>query len=263
MRTPQLIIKEVAVNILGIDVGGSGIKGALVDTETGKFTTDRLRIDTPEGFAPADVLGTIARMVAEFDYQGPLGIGFPAVVMDGVVATPPTSLAYRGWVDLDVARRVQEMTGCPTAVLNDADAAGYAEMRFGNGRNEPGVVMVFTLGTGIGSALFMNSQLVPNTEMGRVYLRKKKRGAEHQAAERVRDEQDLSWKAWGQRLNDYFGHIELLFWPRLIIVGGGVSKKHKKFFKYIDVRAELRPARLRNRAGIVGAAMAALEKDEG
>lgn len=250
------------MNILGIDVGGSGIKGALVDTETGKFASDRLRIDTPENFRPDDVLATIRQMVAEFEYQGPLGIGFPAVVMEGVVVTPPTSLAFPGWENLDVARRLEAETGCPTAVLNDADAAGYAEMRFGNGRNEPGVVMVFTLGTGIGSALFLNGKLVPNTEMGRVYLQKKKHGAEHQAAERVRDEQDLSWKAWGQRLNDYFSHIELLFWPRLIIVGGGVSKKHKKFFKYIDVRAELRPARLRNRAGIIGAAMAAKEKDD-
>jgi polyphosphate glucokinase len=250
------------MKILGIDVGGSGIKGALVDTETGKFASERLRIDTPEGFAPDDVLATIRQMVNEFDYQGPLGIGFPAVVMDGVVVTPPTSLAYPGWEDLDLARRVEEETGCPTAVLNDADAAGYAEMRFGNGRNEPGVVMVFTLGTGIGSALFVNGRLVPNTELGRLYLRKKKQGAEHQAAERVRDQQDLSWKAWGQRLNDYFKHVELLFWPRLIIIGGGVSKQHKKFLKYIHVRAELRPARLRNRAGIVGAAMAALENYE-
>jgi polyphosphate glucokinase len=250
------------MNILGIDVGGSGIKGALVDTETGKFASDRLRIDTPEDFRPDDVLATIRQMVAEFEYQGPLGIGFPAVVMEGVVVTPPTSLAFPGWENLDVARRLETETGCPTAVLNDADAAGYAEMRFGNGRNQHGVVMVFTLGTGIGSALFMNGRLVPNLELGRVYLRGKKRGAEHHAAERVRDEQDLPWKEWGQRLNNYFNHVELLFWPRLMIIGGGVSKKHKKFLKHIHVRAELLPARLRNRAGIVGAAMAALEKDE-
>jgi polyphosphate glucokinase len=251
------------VKILGIDVGGSGIKGALVDTETGKFASERLRIDTPEGFVPDDVLATIRQMVTEFDYQGPLGIGFPAVVMNGVVVTPPTSLAYPGWEDLDLARRVEEETGCPTAVLNDADAAGYAEMRFGNGRNQRGVVMVFTLGTGIGSALFLDGRLVPNLELGRIYLRNKKRGAEHQAAERVRDELDLSWKEWSQRLNAYFNHIELIFSPRLMIIGGGISRRHKRFLKYIHVRAELLPARLRNRAGIVGAAMAAKEKDEG
>jgi polyphosphate glucokinase len=251
------------MNILGIDVGGSGIKAALVDTETGRFASDRLRIDTPDGFRPDEVLATIRQVVAEFKYQGPLGIGFPAVVMDGVVVTPPTALAFPGWENLNVAERLEQETGCPTAVLNDADAAGYAEMRFGNGRNQPGVVMVFTLGTGIGSALFLDGRLVPNLELGRLYLRRKKHGAEHQAAERVRDEQDLSWKEWGQRLNDYFSHVELLFWPRLMIIGGGISKRHKKFLKHIHVRAELLPARLRNRAGIVGAAMAALEKDEG
>jgi polyphosphate glucokinase len=228
----------------------------------GKFASERLRIESPEAFRPDDVLDTIQTVVAEFGYDGPLGIGFPAVVMEGTVVTPPTSLAFPGWENINLAQRIETKTGCPTAVLNDADAAGYAEMRFGAGRNQHGVVMVFTLGTGIGSALFLNGRLVPNLELGRVYLRGKKHGAEHQAAERVRDEQDLSWKEWGQRLNDYFTHIELIFSPRLMIIGGGVSKKHKKFFKHIHVRAEVVPARLRNRAGIVGAAMAAKEKDD-
>ncbi len=251
------------MNILGIDVGGSGIKGAMVDPETGKFTSERIRIDSPEDFRPDDVVAVIGQIVSEFDYQGPLGLGFPAVVMDGVVITPPTSLAFPGWENYPLAERVTAVTNCPTVVINDADAAGYAEMRFGHGRNEPGVVLVFTLGTGIGSALFVDGQLVPNTEMGRVYLRQKKRVAEHQAAERIRDELDLTWKEWGKRLNKYFNQIELLFWPRLIIIGGGVSKKHKNFLKHIRVRAEVRPARLRNKAGIIGAAMAALEKEEG
>ena len=250
------------MNILGIDVGGSGIKGALVDTETGEFASKRLRIDSPEDFRPDDVVAVIGQIVSEFAYEGPLGLGFPAVVRDGVVVTPPTSLAFPGWENYPLAERVTAVTNCPTIALNDADAAGYAEMRFGNGRNEPGVVMVFTLGTGVGSALFIDGQLVPNTEMGRVYLRKKKRGAEHQTAERIRDELDLTWKEWGKRLNKYFNHIELLFWPRLIIIGGGVSKKHKKFLKYIRVHADVRPAQLRNQAGIIGAAIAALEKDE-
>ena len=250
------------MKVLGIDVGGSGIKGALIDTETGKFASDRLRINSPEGFRPGDVIATIGQIVTKFKYEGPLGLGFPAIVMDGIVMTPPTSLAFPGWENIHLAEAVAEQTGCPTVALNDADAAGYAEMRFGNGRNQQGVVMVFTLGTGIGSALFLNGRLVPNLELGRLYLRQKKHGAEHQAADRVRDEQDLSWPEWGKRLNAYFSHIELLFSPRLIIVGGGISKKHKKFLKYIHVRAEVLPARLRNRAGIVGAAMAALEKDE-
>lgn len=248
------------MDLLGIDIGGSGIKGALVSTETGELVSDRRRIAAPDSFQPEAVIDTLCRLIGQFDYQGPLGVGFPAVVSEGTVMTAATSHSIAEWIGVPVAQRISQATGCAAVVLNDADAAGLAEMKFGAGRNRRGVVMIFTLGTGIGSALFVNGRLVPNLELGRIYMRRQKKVVEYQAAERVRDEQGLSWKAWGQRLNDYFNHIERVFSPDLIIVGGGVSKKHERFLPYIKVRAELVPATLRNQAGIVGAAMAGVEE---
>lgn len=248
------------MEILGIDVGGSGIKGALVNTETGELASKRLRVPTPSTFQPSDIIESVAELVQQLDYQGPIGVGFPAVVVEGTVMTPPTALAFTGWENYPVAEKIGQVTGSPTTVLNDADAAGLAEMNFGAGRGEKGVVMIFTLGTGIGSVLFVNGRMVPNLELGRVYLRNHKKTAEYQAADRVRKKKDLSWKQWGKRLNTYFNHIEILFSPQLIIIGGGVSKKHKKFLHHIKVRARVVPATLRNQAGIVGAAMATIQE---
>lgn len=248
------------MTILGIDVGGSGIKGNLVDPVQGELLGERIRIPTPEGFQPDDIVATIAQIVQEFQHEGPVGVGFPGVVSQGVAKSPPTSLAYPNWVGYPIAQKIMQVTGCQTVVHNDADVAGIAEMHFGAGVGEAGTVMVFTLGTGVGCSLFIDGKLVPNMELGRLYLRGHDKRSELYMAERIRDEEDLSWKKWGKRLNEYFQYVEWLFYPNLIIVGGGVSKKHEKFFKHIEVEAKIVPAQLRNHAGIVGAAMAAVDQ---
>lgn len=245
------------MEILGIDIGGSGIKGAMVNSETGELTTDRLRYDTPSTFQPKGIISTVNKIVQKLNYHGPIGVGFPAVVINGIVTTPPTALAFPGWDAFPVATSLSDAVGSPVTVVNDADAACLAEMRFGAGRQQKGVVMVFTFGTGIGSAMFVDEMLVPNMELGHLFLRGRKRNAETLFSDRARREQELSWKQWGELLNEYFNHVERLFSPRLIIIGGGISKKHDKFLKYIKVRAEVVPAAFRNEAGIVGAAMAA------
>lgn len=248
---------EEVMEVLGIDVGGSGIKGAVVDTVTGELLTERCRIETPIDFQPEGVVAAVITLIGQLNCQGSVGVGFPSVVMRGVVASPPTSFQVKGWDQYPIARVISESSGCPTTVINDGDAASLAEMKFGAGRDQMGVVMMFTLGTGIGTAMFVNGHMVPNLELGHLYLPNKKKDAEYQTAERVRQEKKLSWKRWGARLNTYFNHIERLFSPDLIIIGGGVSKKHDKFLHYIKVRAKVVPAELQNEAGIIGAAVAA------
>jgi polyphosphate glucokinase len=243
------------VTTLGIDIGGSGIKGALVDTERGELVTDRLRIATPDPATPEAVIETVREIVRHFNYRGPLGVGLPSVVVEGVVLSAAN--INDAWIGFPGQRRIGEATGCDTLLLNDADAAGIAEMRFGAGQRHDGVVMIFTLGTGIGSAIFVGGQLVPNTELGHLYLRKMKKDAEDYAANRIRKKKDLSWKKWGRRLDRYFRHIEDIFSPQLIVIGGGVSKKHEKFIDRIETSAPLVPAQQRNEAGIIGAALAA------
>ena len=247
------------MDILGIDIGGSGIKGAIVNAATGELVTERLRSPSPASFHPDEVVAVTADLVKQFDYSGPIGVGFPAVVMRGNVMTPPTALAFPGWESVNLAERLSAATGCPVTVGNDADVACLAEIHFGAGKDQTGLVMVFTIGTGIGSAVFFNGQIIPNSELGRLYLRDSKKTIEQLASDRIREEQKLNWKEWGERLNQYFQYVDLLFWPDMIIIGGGVSKKHEKFFPYIKVRARLLPAAFRNEAGIVGAAMAALD----
>lgn len=242
--------------ILGIDIGGSGVKGALVDIESGKFTSDRLRIDTPQPSTPEAVIEVVTNIVKHFDYKGPLGVGFPAIVIQGV--TRSAANVDDGWINFPAAKAIAKATRCETVVRNDADVAATAEMKFGAGKGYMGSVMVFTLGTGIGSAMFVDGKLVPNTELGHVYLPGHKKDAEYYATDRIRQEKALSWKRWGKRLNNYFQFIESLFSPELIIVGGGVSKKHEKFLHHIDVQAKVVPAALRNKAGIVGAALTAV-----
>lgn len=244
------------MKLLGIDIGGSGVKGALVDTKKGKLITDRLRIPTPQPAKPKAVIGVIKKIVKHFDYSGPLGIGYPGVVMDGVTKTAAN--VDNDWIDYPAARNIALATKCEVTIRNDADVAGIGEMYHGAGKGVPGVVMIFTLGTGIGSVMFVNGHIVPNLELGHLYLRNMKKDAEYYAAERIRGEEDLSWKEWGARLNVYFQHIEFLFSPNLIILGGGVSKKHKKFLKYLDLNTQVIPAELRNEAGIIGAAMAGM-----
>jgi polyphosphate glucokinase len=245
--------RRIGVNILGIDIGGSGIKGAPVDIEQGQLTVARHKIATPQPSLPAAVAIVVGEMLDHFDYQGPFGCTFPAVVQHGV--TLSAANVDKSWIGADARSLFMEVTGQPVVVLNDADAAGVAEMAFGAGKGRTGVVIMLTFGTGIGSAIFTDGVLLPNTEFGHVQLRGK--DAEHRAAARIRDEEDLSWKEWGERVNEYLQYMEMLFTPDLFIIGGGVSRKFDKFAKYLSVRAELAPAQLGNDAGIVGAAMAA------
>ncbi len=245
---------------LGVDIGGSGIKAALVDTERGEFVGERHRLPTPPSLLPEEVLETVAQCVQTFEgYDGAIGIGFPAVVVDGAPGSPFTAHHVPGWIGYPVARTLSERLQRPVVMLNDADAAGIAEMRFGNGRGEHGVVLVLTLGTGIGSALFMDGRLVPNMELGNLYLRKRKEVAERRASALAMEEEELKWGQYAKRLDAYLQHVNRLFSPRLVIIGGGISKQHDKFLPRLTVKSRVIPAALRNRAGIIGAAMATLD----
>jgi polyphosphate glucokinase len=243
------------MQILGIDIGGSGVKGAPVDLINGKLATDRFRIPTPQPSKPEPVAKVVAQIARHFDWNGPIGCTFPAIISHGVIKSAAN--VDQGWIGVNAPALFRETTGCPVRVLNDADAAGVAEIEFGAGRGRMGTVIMLTLGTGIGSAVFVDGILVPNTEFGHIEVRGK--DAEHRASDRIRKEEDLSWKAWAKRLNEFLNRMEFLFSPDLFIIGGGVSKKHEKFFKYLDLETEIVPAQLRNEAGIVGAAMAAKE----
>ena len=243
--------------VLGIDIGGSGIKAAPVDVETGQFLQERVRIPTPEPGTPEQVIEVIKHIVSEFDWHGKIGVGFPGVVRRGVVTTAANVAPE--WVGTDVAELIESHTGCPAVILNDADAAGLAEMRFGSGKRfEDDYVIFLTVGTGIGSAFFMKRELWPNTELGHLEIRGK--DAEHRAGDGVRKEKDLSWKQWGKRLREVLQTYDFLFSPDAIILGGGVSKQFEHYGKYLKkIRAEVLPAELQNQAGIIGAAMAAEE----
>lgn len=242
---------------VGVDIGGSGIKAAAVDLGTGELLADRIRVETPASFGFDEIVAAAATLVRGIGDPATVGVGFPGVVAHGIVKSPPTAHEHEGWVGKDLARALTDQIGAPTTVLNDADAAGQAEVMFGAGRGVAGLVMIFTLGTGVGSAVFIDGVLVPNTELGKLFLADESEVAEHQIADRIRSDEDLGWSEWGDRLHRYFAHVDRLFTPDLIVVGGGVSKKHGKFLDRIDVRAEVAPAVLRNQAGIVGAALAA------
>lgn len=241
------------MEILGIDIGGSGIKGAPVDTKKGEMKTERYRIDTPQPAKPQPVAEVVGQIARYFEWQGPIGCTFPAIIQHGVAWSAAN--VDEDWIGTNGQQLFEETTGCPVLLLNDADAAGIAEMEFGAGRGEQGVVMILTFGTGIGSALFYKGVLVPNTELGHLQIRGK--DAEHRAADRIRQEKDLSWTEWAERLNEYLSHVEALFSPDLLIFGGGVSKKHEKFLPLLNIRTPIVPAQLFNDAGIVGAALAA------
>lgn len=236
--------------VLGIDIGGSGIKGAPVDTETGELTADRCRIPTPQPARPSDVADVVAEVAQEFNWNGPIGITFPAVVRRGIVHTAAN--VSKTWIGVNGRMLLEQRTGCPVTLLNDADAAGIAEMRFGAGQGQDGVVIIITLGTGIGSAIFVNGHLMPNSELG--HLEREGESWELYAASRARKEEGLKWREWAARVDSYFQRLSDLFSPDLIIAGGGVSKKHKKWLPLLTVDVEVVPAQLRNAAGIIGAA---------
>jgi polyphosphate glucokinase len=240
------------MEILGIDIGGSGIKGAPVNIETGKLVTDRKRISTPDQSSPDNVAKTLIEIVSHFKWTGPVGCGFPAVVCSGQIFT--ASNVDKKWIGTEASQLFSKTTGCEFAVINDADAAGVAEMEFGAGKDHQGVVFIITVGTGIGTALFSKGRLVPNTELGHLIMHDMI--AERYASDAVRKNEDLSWKKWSKRFNEYLAEIERLFWPDLIIIGGGASKKQSKFFHFLDTKTKVVAAHLQNEAGIIGAAMA-------
>lgn len=244
--------QAAGMHVLGIDIGGSAVKGAPVDIATGKLLAERFRVETPERISPRRMARAVADIAKHFEWRGPIGIGYPGVVRNGIVKTAAN--VHPGFVDCDLGRLVAQATRCrPVRVINDADAAGLAEMRFGAGRRKKGTVMLFTLGTGVGSALFYDGVLVPNTELGHVPY--EGRAIEKYVAASVRKTRELSWCAWSKRLNGYLDLMENLFWPDLIILGGGVSAKSEKFFHYLKTRTPVVAAKMQNAAGIVGAAL--------
>jgi polyphosphate glucokinase len=240
------------MQVLGIDIGGSGIKGAPVDIEKGVLAADRHRIPTPQPAKPKQVAKIVAEIARHFNWDGPIGCGFPAVVQQGITRTAAN--VHKKWIGTNAAALFQEATGCPVKVINDADAAGLAEMAFGAGQGRMGVVLLITIGTGLGTSLFTNGVLLPNTELGHIEINGK--DAELIASDAARKRDDLSWKKWGTKLDTYLDHLEKLVWPDLIILGGGVSKKHLKFMPHLSVQAEVLIAETFNEAGIIGAALA-------
>jgi polyphosphate glucokinase len=246
------------MTILGIDIGGSGIKGAPVDLTArdlvaGDLTLDRYRLETPQPATVERVVETVANVAHKFAPVDRVGVTFPGVVVDGVVRTAAN--VDKGWVDAPAAELFAQAIGHPVTVVNDADAAGIAEMTFGAGHGQPGTTVMLTFGTGIGSALFRDGRLVPNTEFGHLELDGE--DAEVRASDRARDVEDLSWREWAHRVQRYLRHVERLLQPDLMIIGGGVSKKAEKFLPLIEVRTPVVPAALQNNAGIIGAALAA------
>jgi polyphosphate glucokinase len=257
-ETPEMASSRIAI---GIDVGGSGIKAAVVDVESGRFRSERIRVATPSPSTPDAVLASVARLIKRLARSSglgestPVGIGLPGVTVDGVLKSAAN--IDPAWIDFPVVERLTRVIGRPVTIINDADAAGIAEMRFGVGRDQPGVVIFLTLGTGVGSGVFVDGKLVPNTEFGQMEIRG--RPAERRSAAAARVKRGLSWKAWAADLDEHLDRIYQLMWPNLMILGGGVSKNADKYVPRLTVACPVIPAQLRNDAGIIGAAIVAAE----
>jgi polyphosphate glucokinase len=241
------------MEILGIDIGGSAVKGAPVDVDKGRLVADRIKVKMPKPSIPDAVAECVVEIVRGFAWKGPVGCTFPAVIKNGVMMSAAN--VDKSWVNFDGQGLFRKRTRCPVFIINDADAAGLAEMKFGAGKGHKGVVFVLTFGTGIGSAIFVNGILVPNAELGHLEVRGK--DGEKRAAARVRTEEGLTWGQWADLVNEYLARVDLLFSPDLIIIGGGVSRRHDKFLHLLKSQSKIVPARLFNDAGIVGAALAA------
>ncbi|MCL4113225.1 UNVERIFIED_CONTAM: hypothetical protein GTU68_032852 [Idotea baltica] len=238
--------------ILGIDVGGTGIKAALVDTDTGTFLKPKIKYATPQPSTPHNVSTVLNQLIKDFEVENTfIGCGFPAIIK-GSICKSAANIDDE-WIGVNLADFLSENTSCQGLFLNDADAAGLAEMKFGAGKGRKGTVLMITLGTGIGSGLFVDGKLVPNAELG--HLLYKKSVFEHYASNGARKKKELSWKSWGKVLNIYLEHLKLLLSPDLIILGGGVSKEFEQYKKYLKTDTEIVQAQLMNNAGIVGAAM--------
>lgn len=242
---------------LGVDVGASGIKGALVNIETGELASERLRLETPEKSTPAAMAELFGQMTENFAYKGRVGVGFPSVVKNNKALTAAN--LHKSWIGTDIATTFNAVSGCEIFALNDADAAGAAEMAFGIGKGEMGTVVLVTIGTGLGTAIFLDGKLLPNSELGHFHLPNGKH-AETYAANSAKKRDGLSWKEWGTRFNEYLERLELFLQPDLIILGGGSSKKFDEYKECFKISTRIEPAQLRNHAGIIGAAVYAAQK---
>lgn len=243
------------MEVLGIDIGGSGIKGALVDSVTGAMLTERYRIPTPKSRKPEDMAKVVAQIVEHFDHKGPVGCGFPTIIKHGVCKS--SGNLHKSWVGTNVKDLFSQHTKLPVTVINDADAAGYAAMNYGVGQGKKGLVVMITIGTGLGSGAFYNGELLPNFELGQIPYKKYIK-IEEWASGAAKDREELSYKKWGKRFNKFLGLVELLVSPELIIIGGGASKDFDEFKDYITIDTPVIAAGLQNHAGIIGAAVAAL-----
>ncbi len=249
------------MRILGVDIGGTGIKGAIVDTDTGTMVTERKRIETPKPATPEAVAESLRELVNYFQWNGPIGCGFPATIHHGQAYSAAN--IDKTWINTAVDELFSKTTGCPVFVINDADAAGICEIKFGSGKDVKGVVMMLTIGTGIGSAVFIDGKLHPNTELGHILIEsrnKKFMDAEHYCSEKVRVEEDLGWGKFGRRFGKILNRLEFLFNPDLFIIGGGASKKFEKFSPELSLRTKIVPASTLNNAGIIGAAINAAQQ---
>jgi len=240
-------------HILGIDVGASGIKGAIVDTDTGKLLTERLRVDTPQPATPKAVTRAFKELIGQFSYSGDtVGVGFPAITQRGVAQSAAN--IHADWIGTSIEKIWSKAIGKQVYALNDADAAGLASVTFGTAKEEEGTVVFLTLGTGIGSAIFLNGKLVPNSELGHIYMPNGMK-SEHYASNRTRKNQELSWETWGKRLDEVLHQVIRILSPEVILLGGGVSKHFNEFSGYFTVDVPVEPAMFRNQAGAVGAAL--------
>jgi len=248
--------RNKATTAFGVDIGGSGIKGALVDLDRGELATERVKYLTPHPSTPEAVADVVARLVREAGWSGILGATFPAVIKHGVALSAAN--VDKSWIGTDVDKVFTDITGCDVTVLNDADAAGLAEARYGAAKGVGGVVILLTFGTGIGSALLLDGLLVPNTELGHLAL--DGQDAEKRASSAAKDNEGLSYKQWAKRVQRYLAHVEKIFTPDLFVVGGGISRNSDKWVPLLSIRTPVKPAELLNNAGIVGAALAAHER---
>ena len=245
------------MTVLGIDIGGSGMKGALVDSLTGEMLTERYRIPTPPSRQPAEMAKVVNKIVTHFNHKGPIGVGFPTVIKKGVCKSPGN--LHKKWLGVNVQELFSEATGLPVTVINDADAAGFATMNYGIGKGKSGLVIMITIGTGLGSGAFFDGDLIPNFELGQIPYKKYTK-IESWASAAAKEREGLSFTKWGKRFNTFLELVELLVSPDLIILGGGTSKKFDLFKQCIKINTPVIPAELRNEAGIIGAAAATMHQ---
>ncbi|MCB0638892.1 MAG: ROK family protein [Lewinella sp.] len=246
--------------VLGVDVGGSGIKGGLINIETGEMISERHRIKTPQPATTKAVTAAFGELVRHFDWHGPVGVGFPAILRDGKAYSAAN--IDKSWIGANVQVLFKNVSQCQVHALNDADAAGIAAMRYGIGKGKMGVVLLITIGSGIGSALFIDGKLVPNTEFGHIYMKGHKEVAEVYCSGNARKRENLEWPEWGKRFNEYLEYLDRTLSPSLIILGGGGSKHWDKYCDEITVDVRVKPAGLLNQAGAVGAAYYAWQQEQ-